>query len=60
VAGSQRFTNSWNASVSQSGKRVSATNQNYNGSLAPGSSTSWGSIVSGRDEPVSSLSCEPR
>ncbi|HWO63855.1 MAG TPA: cellulose binding domain-containing protein, partial [Umezawaea sp.] len=60
VAGSQRFTNSWNAAVSQSGKRVTATNEDYNGSLAPGASTSWGSIVSGANQPVSGLSCSPR
>jgi hypothetical protein len=60
VAGSQRFTNTWNADVSQSGKRVSATNEDYNGSLAPGDSTAWGSIVSGVDQPVTGLSCSPR
>ncbi|MCS7477603.1 cellulose-binding domain-containing protein [Umezawaea endophytica] len=60
VAGSQRFTNTWNADVSQSGKRVSATNEDYNGSLASGASTTWGSIVSGVDQPVTGLSCSPR
>ncbi|HEX6347424.1 cellulose binding domain-containing protein [Umezawaea sp.] len=60
MAGSQRLTNTWNASVTQSGRRVAATNQGYNGTLAPGASTGWGSIVSGADEPVAGLTCTPR
>ncbi|MET1072505.1 MAG: cellulose binding domain-containing protein, partial [Umezawaea sp.] len=60
VDGSQRFSNSWNAVVNQSGGQVVAVNQNYNGSLAAGASTSWGSIVSGVDRPVTGVACSPR
>ncbi|BAL89262.1 putative glycosyl hydrolase [Actinoplanes missouriensis 431] len=38
----QRFTNSWNATVTTSGETVTARNAAYNGSLAAGASTSWG------------------
>ncbi len=41
-AGNQQITNSWSATVNQSGKAVSATNANWNGSLAPGASASFG------------------
>ncbi len=60
VTGRQRFDNPWNAVVDQSGGKVVAVNQGYNGSLAPGASTGWGSIVSGVDQPVSGLTCTPR
>lgn len=60
MAGSQQFTNPWDAVVNQSGRQVVAVNQSYNGSLAPGASTSWGAIVSGADQPVSGLGCAPR
>ncbi|BBH69472.1 hypothetical protein ACTI_61570 [Actinoplanes sp. OR16] len=42
----QRFTNSWNASVTTSGEVVTAKNAPYNGSLAAGASTSWGFTAS--------------
>jgi hypothetical protein len=60
MAGSQQVTNPWNAVVNQYGRQVVAVNQNYNGSLAPGASTSWGAIVSGADQPVSGVGCTPR
>ncbi|WNV88944.1 cellulose binding domain-containing protein [Umezawaea sp. Da 62-37] len=60
VDGSQRFTTPWNAVVNQSGGQVVAVNQNYNGSLAAGASTSWGAIVSGVDRPVTGMACAPR
>ncbi|WP_432933070.1 glycoside hydrolase family 11 protein [Microbispora sp. CA-135349] len=41
-SGGQQITNSWNATVSQSGSSVTARNVSYNGSLAPGASTSFG------------------
>ncbi|MEU8060448.1 glycoside hydrolase family 11 protein [Microbispora bryophytorum] len=41
-SGSQQITNSWNATVSQSGSSVTARNVSYNGSLAPGATTSFG------------------
>ena len=40
--GDQKITNAWNATVSQSGEAVTATNASYNGSLAAGASTSFG------------------
>nr|WP_239140327.1 glycoside hydrolase family 9 protein [Plantactinospora endophytica] len=38
----QRITQAWSATVSQSGTAVTATNLSYNGTLAPGASTSFG------------------
>ncbi|MEN3308298.1 MAG: hypothetical protein V7603_4500 [Micromonosporaceae bacterium] len=40
--GNQQITNSWNSTLAQSGTGVSATNASYNGTLAPGTSTSFG------------------
>jgi cellulase/cellobiase CelA1 len=40
--GNQRVTNAWNATISQSGSAVRATNVSYNGSIAAGGSTSFG------------------
>jgi arabinan endo-1,5-alpha-L-arabinosidase len=38
----QSITQLWNASYTQSGSQVSATNLSYNGTLAPGSNTTFG------------------
>jgi cellulase/cellobiase CelA1 len=38
----QQITNTWNASVTQSGSSVTARNVGHNGTLAPGASTSFG------------------
>ncbi|GAA4682262.1 GH12 family glycosyl hydrolase domain-containing protein [Phytohabitans rumicis] len=38
----QQITNSWNATVTQSGSSVTARNVSYNGTLAPGASTNFG------------------
>ncbi|SCL59508.1 GH12 family glycosyl hydrolase domain-containing protein [Micromonospora chersina] len=38
----QTITGSWNATVTQSGSAVTARNLSYNGTLAPGASTSFG------------------
>ncbi|MFY1669434.1 glycoside hydrolase family 9 protein [Plantactinospora sp. WMMB334] len=38
----QRITQAWSATVNQSGTEVTATNVGYNGTLAPGASTSFG------------------
>ncbi|MEU1684023.1 cellulose binding domain-containing protein [Micromonospora sp. NPDC005707] len=38
----QNITGSWNATVTQSGSAVTARNLSYNGTLAPGASTSFG------------------
>jgi chitodextrinase len=40
--GDQKVTNSWNASVSQSGSSVTAKNVSYNGSIPAGGNTSFG------------------
>lgn len=38
----QQITSSWNATVTQSGSTVTAKNLDYNGTLSPGASTSFG------------------
>jgi hypothetical protein len=40
--GDQRVTNGWNATVSQSGTAVTATNVAFNAAIAPGASASFG------------------
>ena len=42
----------WDALVSASGQHVTATNRNYNGTLAPGASASFGFVVSGTGNPT--------
>ena len=42
LAGGQRVAQGWQATVSQSGARVTATNLSYNGALAPGASVEFG------------------
>ncbi|SDT52805.1 cellulase family glycosylhydrolase [Actinoplanes derwentensis] len=55
----QRFTNSWNATVTTSGEVVTAKNAAYNGSLAAGASTSWGFTASwtGTNNAPATVSC---
>ncbi len=40
--GDQKITNSWNATATQSGTAVTATNASYDGTIAPGGNTSFG------------------
>ena len=40
--GNQQITNAWSTTYSQSGKTVTASNAGYNGTLAPGQSTTFG------------------
>jgi cellulase/cellobiase CelA1 len=40
--GDQKITNAWNATVTQSGTKVTAVNVGYNGTVAPGASASFG------------------
>jgi cellulose binding protein with CBM2 domain/putative Ig domain-containing protein len=40
--GDQEVTNAWNATVTQSGQTVTATNASYNGSIAPGGNAQFG------------------
>jgi len=45
-ANGQQVTQSWNTTLTQSGATVTARNAGYNGSLAPGASTSFGFLAS--------------
>lgn len=40
--GDQKVTNAWNATVTQSGRAVTATNVSYDASIAPGSNVQFG------------------
>jgi hypothetical protein len=40
--GDQKVTNAWNATVTQSGAAVTATNVSYNGNIAPGANATFG------------------
>ncbi|MEV0561802.1 cellulose binding domain-containing protein [Dactylosporangium sp. NPDC050588] len=42
----------WDVLASQAGTHVTATNRTYNGTLAPGASTSFGFLVSGGGKPA--------
>lgn len=46
------ITQSWNAQQSNSGSRYTFTNVSWNGTLAPGASTSFGFLVDGSGRPV--------
>ncbi|MGW3965091.1 cellulose binding domain-containing protein [Amycolatopsis sp. NPDC005003] len=59
-SGGQQLTNSWNAAATQSGQQVRAANQNYNGTLAAGASTTWGAVVTGTSQPLGGLACTAR
>ncbi|MGV9981244.1 cellulose binding domain-containing protein [Micromonospora wenchangensis] len=59
-AGSQQVASSWSATVSQSGRQVTATNAAYNGSLIPGATTSWGMVVTGDNQPPTVVTCAVR
>jgi hypothetical protein len=56
---SQEISNLWNGSYTQSGASVTVTNESYNGTLAPGASTTVGFTAndSGSDAAPSSVSC---
>jgi hypothetical protein len=56
-SGSQTVANSWNATVTQTGIAVTATNAAYNGTLAPGTSTTWGMVVNGTNQPLPTPTC---
>ncbi|HZR48298.1 MAG TPA: cellulose binding domain-containing protein [Streptosporangiaceae bacterium] len=55
----ESVTNSWNATVTQSGKQVTAVNASYNGALAAGASTTFGMVVNGSNSTLSNLTCAP-
>jgi Cellulose binding domain len=54
---SEAITSSWNATISQTGTQVTAVNAAYNGSIAAGSSTTFGMTVDGSNSSLSGLSC---
>ena len=53
----QTVSQVWNGSVTTSGSTATVTNAAYNGTLAPGSSTGFGMIVSGGSTAAPTLSC---
>jgi len=57
--GNQAINNLWNGSYTQSGGKVSVTNESYNGTLAPGASTTVGftATYSGSNTAPSAVSC---
>ena len=57
--GSQAINNLWNGSYTQSGGKVTVTNESYDGTLAPGASTTVGftATYSGTNTAPSSVSC---
>jgi hypothetical protein len=55
--GPQTVASSWNATVTQSGQQVTATNASYNGTVPAGGATSWGMTVDGTGQPLANLAC---
>ncbi len=54
----QRFSNTWNATVSGTGDVVTARNAPYNGTLAAGARTTWGfTATRGATNTVPTVSC---
>ncbi len=54
----QRFSNTWNATISGTGDAVTARNAPYNGSLAAGASTQWGfTATRGATNTAPTVSC---
>jgi hypothetical protein len=56
---SESVSGSWNAVTTQSGTKVSAVNESYNGSLSPGGSATFGMTVNGSNSSLSGLTCAP-
>jgi Glycosyl hydrolase family 12/Cellulose binding domain len=55
--GSQAINNLWNGSYTQSGNTVTVTNASYNGSLAPGATSTVGFTATGSSASPSSVTC---
>lgn len=51
------IASSWNATVTQSGRQVTAVNASYNGAVPAGGSTSFGMVVNGSSQVLSGLTC---
>ena len=57
-ANGQALTQVWNATTTTSGSTVTARNLSYNGSLAPGATTSFGFLASwSTTNPSPSVTC---
>jgi hypothetical protein len=53
----EAITNSWNATVTQSGQQVTAVNAGYNGSVPAGGTATFGMVVNGSNSALSGLTC---
>lgn len=53
----RRISQSWNATVTRTGSAVTAGNAAWNGSLAPGATTTFGFVASGNGSPAPAVSC---
>ena len=56
----ETITSSWNAAITTSGTKVTASNENYNGSISAHGSTTWGMVVSGSNPVLSGLTVSSR
>jgi hypothetical protein len=56
----ETIASSWNATVTQTGRQVTAVNASYDGSIAAGGSTTFGIVVNGSSSTLSALSCVAR
>lgn len=56
----RQISQSWNATVTQSGAAVSAGNAAWNGTLSPGATATFGFISSGTGSPAPQVSCATR
>jgi hypothetical protein len=55
----EAIASSWSATVTQSGRQITAVNASYNGAVAAGGSTSFGMVVNGSNQTLSGLTCAP-
>jgi hypothetical protein len=55
----ESIASAWSATVTQSGQHVSAVNVSYDGSVAAGGSTTFGTVVNGSNKTLSGLTCAP-
>jgi hypothetical protein len=55
--GSQQISQMWNATYTQSGANVTATNMSYDGTLAAGASTTFGFIATGSSAAPTGVTC---
>jgi Cellulose binding domain len=55
----ESIASSWSATVTASGRQITAVNASYNGSVAAGGSTSFGMVINGSNQTLSGLTCAP-